>query len=699
MIDLLRLRRLSLASAQTWAGSLAAACAFCSAAAGGELALPIVIGFPLVLAFALAFGDRVAGKYQWAWTAFLALAFGTELVLVILGHEDPVLAAAQFSVLLCMHRLWHRRNERDEHLLLLLTLLMVCAGAALSAELLFGVSFVAYAICATWGLALTHLRFEVERRTEAPRRNVLAPSLLARLAALAVLGLAGTALLFVAFPRMALGGLRRHPAASRAVAGLSDQITLSGHGTIADDPRIVLRIRSASDDDGLKVAGLHWRARSFDVWTGNGWRARTDFERRRALSEMPPMRRDPDWRARRARIESFEVEAVAGYSDGVILTAEGWPVSAFFPHGFGGRPPRVFRTAGGDFLYTPLQAADVRYLVNVDRTMPIHTELRGRGRDYPPEVAADLDVPSGLDPRVQALSRRLTAGKDPADAAASVETWLSNALTYSRELSGESHDPIANFLFRTKKGHCELFSSAMVILLRAAGIPARNVTGYYGGTETDSGYVAIRAGDAHSWVEVYFPGAGFVPFDPTPSAGRGARAEGLWAKAVLAWDSLAQRWSRLVIDYDLVAQSRVVSSVGKALSRIGDRLRGKQGAATAFQWALPAGIAAVLLGAGAFYAARRKRRAGTHGRTLSGDEARARGLWLATRHRLEKSHVVLAPSAAVRETVERIALHVPEAKVPVEKIAEAVLAARWGGRPLERREARELLESLEVALR
>ncbi|TMB35209.1 MAG: transglutaminase domain-containing protein [Deltaproteobacteria bacterium] len=699
MIDVLRLRRLSLASAQQWASSLAAACAFCAVAAGGELALPIAIAFPLALGFSVAFGDRVAGKYQWAWTAALVLAVVIELVLVVLGREDPVLAAAQFSVLLCMHRLWHRRNERDEYLLLLLSLLMVCAGAALSAELLFGVSFVAYAICATWALALTHLRFEVERRSEAPRRNVLAPSLLARLAALAVLGLAGTTLLFVGFPRMAFGGLRRHPAASRAVAGLSDQITLSGHGTIADDPRVVLRVQAAKDEDGMKLVGMHWRARSFDVWTGNGWRSRSDLGRRRVLSEAPPMRRDPDWRAKRADVQSFEVEAVAGFSDGVILTPEGWPVSAFFPHGFGGRAPRVFRTPSGDFLYTPLQASDVRYVVNVDRTMANHAELRGRGRDYPPEVAVDLVVPPNLDPRVQALSSRLTARKDPVDAAASVETWLSNALAYSRDLSGESQDPIANFLFRTKKGHCELFSSAMVILLRAAGIPARNVTGYYGGTETDSGYVAIRAGDAHSWVEVYFPGAGFVPFDPTPSAGRGARTEGLWPRAVLAWDSLAQRWSRFVIDYDLVAQSRVLSSVGKGLSRIGDRLRGKQGAATAFQWALPAGIAAVLLAAGAFYAARRKRRAGTHGRTLSGDEARARSLWLAARHRLERSHVAVAPSAGVREAVERIALHVPRARGPVEKIAEAVLAARWGGRPLERREARALLESLDAALR
>ena len=112
MIDVLRLRRLSLASAQQWASSLAAACAFCAVAAGGELALPIAIAFPLALGFSVAFGDRVAGKYQWAWTAALVLAVVIELVLVVLGREDPVLAAAQFSVLLCV--LQHRVVLRTE---------------------------------------------------------------------------------------------------------------------------------------------------------------------------------------------------------------------------------------------------------------------------------------------------------------------------------------------------------------------------------------------------------------------------------------------------------------------------------------------------------------------------------------------------------------------------------------------------------
>src|SRR3954465_13820808 len=124
----------------------------------------------------------------------------------------------------------------------------------------------------------------------------------------------------------------------------------------------------------------------------------------------------------------------------------------------------------------------------------------------------------------------------------------------------------------------------MVILLRAAGIPARNVTGYYGGTETDSDYVAIRAGDAHSWVEVYFPGAGFVPFDPTPTADRGARADGLWARAPLAWELVAQVVRRVVVDCGVVAQSQVMNRIGRAVSRIGDRLRANAGTTAWSGW-------------------------------------------------------------------------------------------------------------------
>src|SRR5207248_7695669 len=129
---------------------------------------------------------------------------------------DIVLGAARFVELLCVHRLWHRRSQRDELLLLLLSLLLLCAGAALAAELLFGFTFLAFAVTATWAMALTHLRFEIEggrgpsgSAALLQSRRIATPALLGALAVLAMLGLVGSGLVFFTFPRVSIGGLRR----------------------------------------------------------------------------------------------------------------------------------------------------------------------------------------------------------------------------------------------------------------------------------------------------------------------------------------------------------------------------------------------------------------------------------------------------------------------------------------------------------
>src|SRR5207253_10090827 len=170
---------------------------------------------------------------------------------------------------------------------------------------------------------------------------------------------------------------------------------------------------------------------------------------------------------------------------------------------------------------------DLSYTVVTARHLPTLPELRGRGRRYPADVTRALAVPRGLDPRVTQLAEQLTAKLDPADAADRVESWLRTNLRYTRQLADGGDDPVADFLFRRREGHCELFASAMVLMLRAAGIPARAVSGYYGGKWSTGGYHVVRGGDAHAWVEVFFPRVGFVPFDPTPASERGSQDDGL----------------------------------------------------------------------------------------------------------------------------------------------------------------------------
>ena len=97
-------------------------------------------------------------------------------------------------------------------------------------------------------------------------------------------------------------------------------------------------------------------------------------------------------------------------------------------------------------------------------------------------------------------------------------TWLDANTSYTLELKEPgSQEPIDFFLFDRKQGHCEYYASAFAILARLNGIPTRQVNGFFGGEWNEyQGYVAVRAGDAHSWDEVYFPGKGWVTFDPTP---------------------------------------------------------------------------------------------------------------------------------------------------------------------------------------
>jgi transglutaminase-like putative cysteine protease len=691
-------RNLTLLQAQQWAGSLTALFAFLSCAASGELTLPLVAIYPLALVGAVMFGERAYGKLEWLWTTFLAGSLLVFAGLVLTRRVDIVLAAARFAELLCIHRLWHRRTQRDEMLLLLLSLLLLCAGAALSAELLFGFAFLGFSVTATWAMALTHLRFEIEagRGTQGSAallqsRRVATPQLLGALAALSMLGLVGAAVVFVTFPRVTIRGLRR-ASHKQPLAGLSNRVDLSLQGAIGDDPRVVLRVR-LDPDPGSEHLAMHWRARALSVWTGQGWRAADGAQMpAQRMAQRPKQRPGP----RRRSPLTADIEAVSGYSDGVVLTPEGWPFGVEFkrPLSASGPAQRLYRDAAGDLFYQPIDVGDTRYLVTVTLDDPGLAPLRGRGQQYPAWLAPDLAVPADLSPRIAALAKRIAGDKDPADAAAALEHWLSSNLEYTRDLAGEVADPISNFLFKRRKGHCELFSSTMVIMLRSLGIPARNVTGYFGGERTSAGYYAIRGGDAHSWVEVYFPGAGFMRFDPTPALERGNQQSGIWAKAVLAWDALQQRWRAFVVDYDLVSQGQALRRMGQLFSEASARLSGRGGPATR--------VRTLFIGIGGFLVAalfalwlrrlRFRRPSLWRTSTLDKDQRRALRLWRAARRRMRRAGLEVPRSATAREVAHSVKV------AAASELAAVYTAARWGGAALSAADSRRLLRNLAAGL-
>ena len=183
---------------------------------------------------------------------------------------------------------------------------------------------------------------------------------------------------------------------------------------------------------------------------------------------------------------------------------------------------------------------------------------------------------------MQRLADSLTAGRTTRiDQARAIERYLSTELSYTLDLPDTRADAtVEGFLFRRREGHCEYFSTAMVVLLRAAGIPSRNVTGFLGGEWNDYGsYLAVTGNDAHSWVEAWFPGVGWVAFEPTPSARETYMGDGAGARwGVSLWfGAVEHRWYKWVVDYNLEKQLGIMDRVGDLFSRDdprGDDARG-----------------------------------------------------------------------------------------------------------------------------
>jgi hypothetical protein len=148
-------------------------------------------------------------------------------------------------------------------------------------------------------------------------------------------------------------------------------------------------------------------------------------------------------------------------------------------------------------------------------------QLRTAGTDYPdtlPEEYTDLPE-EGLS-RTRELAGELTEGaSNPYDAVSRINEHLKEGYAYDLSIAVQQRemDAVEYFLFEERRGYCEQFSSALAVMARSLGIPARIATGYNPGEYNPfTGFHEVRAQDAHAWVEVYFPGYGWSAFDPTP---------------------------------------------------------------------------------------------------------------------------------------------------------------------------------------
>lgn len=176
--------------------------------------------------------------------------------------------------------------------------------------------------------------------------------------------------------------------------------------------------------------------------------------------------------------------------------------------------------------------------------------LRLAGNSAPEGAAAYLRLPP-LDIRISQLAEKIAASSNTNyDKALAIEQYLRTHFGYALDLPRSTPaDPLANFLFERKQGHCEYFASSMAVMLRSLHIPSRLVNGFRTGEFNDlTGQYVIRASNAHSWVEAYFPGYGWVSFDPTPAAALPSHTG--WSRFQLYIDAAGSFWREWIINYD-----------------------------------------------------------------------------------------------------------------------------------------------------
>lgn len=492
------------------------------------------------------------------WTTPLSIAyfvfFAVDYFVFSRSFLPATVHLALFGVVV---RMFSLRRERDHITLAILAFLMVLASAVLTVDSVFLFSFAAFMLVAVATFVLMEMRRSGmaasihARHSSDPHEHRHLAFALARFApALVVMILIGGTALFFVMPRMSAGYLGGYSFGTDFSSGFSDHVQLGRIGEIQQSNAVVMHVQIEGDDKGLY--DLHWRGVSLAEFDGHTWSNPRD---RFILSRQPDssfgLPRDDGAIPRSYAASVLARQKIIRYR--VLMEPIGTNIFFLAPWGrsLRGDYHLLASDSGGAVYDFDSEHAISRYEATSDIATPSAAELRKAGRSYPAQISETyLRVPE-LDPRVAQLAFEITkSAKNDYDKAAAIEYHLRTRFGYTLQLPQHAvKDPLANFLFERKQGHCEYFASSMAVMLRTLGIPSRVVNGFRSDEFNDvSGTYVVRAKDAHAWVEAYFPGYGWQSFDPTPGGSVG-RPQG-WSRLSLYIDAMASFWRDWVISYD-----------------------------------------------------------------------------------------------------------------------------------------------------
>lgn len=489
-----------------------------------------------------------------------------------------VTALAHLIVFLSAVKLLQVKKDRDWVFLYLISFFEVLLAAGLSFSPVFLGTLTLYLLCglsavtafeiqkARRSLPPTETRLLVPpdsrvfkkgglrswRTTEAARLPVVAVALLFLIFVLALP-------LFLIAPRSGAAALTRNGGAVPNFIGFSENVTLGQIGTLKQNDTIVMRVRV---DETQPQRDLRWRGVALDEFTGFGWRKSPEARRLDVITERAGFFKiDTTEALHRLTTQTFFLEPL----ESPVLFAAPRVVAVQ------GDLPWVRVDEEGSIQTRRHDYERIIYKALSDTNEPRMDQLRNDLRPLPVPYYRYLQLPEKLDPRIGPLATTIILHANASnryDAAKAIESYLQREYSYSFDMKATGPEPVADFLFNVKSGHCEYFASAMVLLLRTHGIAARLVNGFLPGEYNDAaGAYTVRQQDAHSWVEVYFPETrAWVTFDPTPPAGRTEPVRtGIAAQLQKYGEAIELLWFQYVVGYDKQEQRSLATSMQRSL--------------------------------------------------------------------------------------------------------------------------------------
>jgi protein-glutamine gamma-glutamyltransferase len=475
--------------------------------------------------------------------ALLALLL-VAVVLLRFHTLNGLAAGTTLLMLMAALKLLETRSARDQLVLLAAALFLLVAACLDREDLIRAPLYAAEAwLCCTALAVITYPRFAARAALRLAGRALL-------------LALPLALLLFVFFPRLP-GAFWAIPRDQLAETGLSDTMSPFGIGELASNYDPVFRVSFSAAPPPPEQR--YWRGPVLHEFDGYSWRrGYAAFH-----ASVPLEFVGPPYRYRLA------LEATHRHYWFALDT----PVQS--------PDPRVLLTYDRQLLST--EAVDVP----VSYSGISYTQLRTAARLPDEQRQFDTTLPAGGNPRSRALAQQLRAqvASDSAFVAAVLDFLRTGGFVYSLEPEVLGADPVDEFLFRTRTGFCGHYASAFVVLMRAAGVPARVVTGYLGGEWNPAGdYLLVRQSEAHAWAEVWLAQRGWTRVDPTAAVAperlrhgvldlmpdaMPARARLLhaspWLAALLQrWDATNAWWSTRVVRFNYTSQLSLLARLGIA---------------------------------------------------------------------------------------------------------------------------------------